>query len=344
MTPLRPAPLRLAFVLSFCLLSTSVRRASAVPSATGHLISEALASLPDGLGSEVEALMREMNMTEADTHFSRLVATDVAEVNQSLALVKFPTPENGFVLSYVQMTHDLDPDETYAVLVCGHTRPSACTGSERHADAPSTHPCGADDAANGATGPFCEALALSHPSTEHGELLVHASEVLDSVERAYEADKSAYEVPTLHLHIVDAETFEAFVDVDDAGDVDALEDALLARALARAAAASPVAADASTPSPSPPLPANGVGRKLLRALLRIGGGIGGVRGAGMRAGIGGVGRFGRAGGIGRGAGFRRGRNMAVNQVLAANFYGNRGRGIGAGQAAYFNDPGLPGGK
>jgi hypothetical protein len=36
--------------------------------------------------------------------------------------------------------------------------------------------------------------------------------------------------------------------------------------------------------------------------------------------------------------------MAVNQVMAANFYGNRGRAIGAGQAAYFNDPGIPGGK
>ena len=34
--------------------------------------------------------------------------------------------------------------------------------------------------------------------------------------------------------------------------------------------------------------------------------------------------------------------MAVNQVMAANFYGNRGRAIGAGQAAYFNDPGIGG--
>ena len=55
----------------------------------------------------------------------------------------------------------------------------------------------------------------------------------------------------------------------------------------------------------------------------------------MRAGVGGV-------GPGRGAERRRpfqtGRNMAVNQVIAANFYGNRGRAIGAGQAAYFNDP------
>jgi hypothetical protein len=64
----------------------------------------------------------------------------------------------------------------------------------------------------------------------------------------------------------------------------------------------------------------------------------------MRAGVGGVGRFGGAGGIGRGAGFSRGRNVAVNQVMAANFYGNRGRAVGAGQAAYFNDPGIPGGK
>ena len=347
MTPLSRSPLRLACVLSlfFCLLSSAVRRASAVPSATGHLISEALAALPDGLGREIESVMREMNMTETDTHFSRLVATDVAEVNQSLALVKFPTPENGFKLSFLQMTHDLDPDETYAVLVCGHTRPSACSGSDPHVDAPSTHPCGADDAADPATGPFCEALALSHPSTEHGELLAHASEVLDSVERAYVSDKSAYEVPTLHLHVVDAETFEALMDVDDAGDVDALEAALLARA--PEPSVSELEADAPTPSPSSdslPLPADGVGRKLLRSLLRLGGGIGGVRGAGMRAGIGGVGRFGRAGGIGRGAGFCRGRNMAVNQVMAANFYGNRGRGIGAGQAAYFNDPGLPGGK
>jgi len=35
--------------------------------------------------------------------------------------------------------------------------------------------------------------------------------------------------------------------------------------------------------------------------------------------------------------------MAVNQVMASSFYGNKGRGA-KGQAAYFNDPGIPGGK
>jgi len=330
------APLRLALLPLSCLLSLFLARSvSAVPSATGHLIADALAELPDGLGREIQAVMTSMNMTERDTHFSRLVAYDVAEVNQSLALVTFPTPENGFEMSYVGMTHDLDPDGTYVAVVCGHTRPSACAGENPHVAAPGDHPCGVDDAANPATGPFCEALALSHPSTEHGELLVHASEVLDSVKAAWEADKRNYENPTLHLEIVDAETFADLMDVDDAGDVDALETAL------EGDASSPAASPDGTSQRYRDEPGN---RKRLRALLRLGGGIGGVRGAGMRAGVGGVGRFGGAGGIGRGAGFRRGRNMAVNQVMAANFYGNRGRAIGAGQAAYFNDPGIPGGK
>ena len=338
MTPPSPtsSQSRVAF-LSLSLLSLFLR-ASAVPSASGHLISDALAELPNGLGSEIQALMASMNMTERDTHFSRLVAYDVAEVNQSVALVKFPTPDNGFAMSYVQMTHDLDPDGRYVALVCGHTKPSACANEQKHLAAPSTHPCGVDDAADRKTGPFCEVLALSHPSTEHGELLVHASEVLDSVKRAYERDPSAYETPTLHLEIVDAETFEDAMNVDDVDDdVDALEKALLAPSPeGEPEGDAKVSSKVSNETP--------VGRKLLRSLLRLGGGIGGVRGAGMRAGIGGVGRFGGAGGIGRGAGFRRGRNMAVNQVMAANFYGNRGSAVGAGQAAYFNDPGIPGGK
>jgi hypothetical protein len=125
------------------------------------------------------------------------------------------------------------------------------------------------------------------------------------------------------------------LDVDDAGDVDALEKAL------EGDASSPAASPDGTSQRYRDEPGN---HKRLRALLRLGGGIGGVRGAGMRAGVGGVGRFGGAGGIGRGAGFSRGRNVAVNQVMAANFYGNRGRAVGAGQAAYFNDPGIPGGK
>ena len=338
MTPPSPtsSQSRVAF-LSLSLLSLFLR-ASAVPSASGHLISDALAELPNGLGSEIQALMASMNMTERDTHFSRLVAYDVAEVNQSVALVKFPTPDNGFAMSYVQMTHDLDPDGRYVALVCGHTKPSACANEQKHVAAPSTHPCGVDDAADRKTGPFCEVLALSHPSTEHGELLVHASEVLDSVKRAYERDPSAYETPTLHLEIVDAETFEDAMNVDDVDDdVDALEKALLAPSPeGEPEGDAKVSSKVSNETP--------VGRKLLRSLLRLGGGIGGVRGAGMRAGIGGVGRFGGAGGIGRGAGFGRGRNMAVNQVMAANFYGNRGSAVGAGQAAYFNDPGIPGGK
>ena len=139
--------------------------------------------------------MTSMNMTERDTHFSRLVAYGVAEVNQSLALVTFPTPPSGFEMSYVGMTHDLDPDGTYVAVVCGHTRPSACAGGTPHVAAPGDHPCGVDDAADPATGPFCEVLALSHPSTEHGELLVHASEVLDSVAAAWAADARNYENP-----------------------------------------------------------------------------------------------------------------------------------------------------
>jgi hypothetical protein len=338
MTPPSPTSPRVAFLsLSLVLLSLFLQT-SAVPSASGGLISDALAELPDGLGSEIQALMASMNMTEQDTHFSRLVKADKEKVNQSVALVRFPTPENGFAMSYVQMTHDLNPESQYVALVCGHTKPSKCLNERKHETAPSTHPCGVDDAADRTTGPFCEVLALSHPATTHGELLVHASEVLDSVKLAYERDPSSYETPTIHLEIVDAETFEALMNVGDDGgfaDVDALEEALRV----------------SSPSPEsePEGDASGkvkneVGRKLLRSLLRLGGGIGGARGAGMRRGVGGVGRFGGAGGIGRGAGFRRGRNVAANQVMAANFYGNRGRAVGAGQAAYFNDPGIPGGK
>ena len=328
MTPPSPSTSRVA-LLSLSLLSLFLET-SAVPSASGGLISDALAELPDGLGSEIQALMASMNMTEQDTHFSRLLKADKRKVNQSVALVRFPTPENGFAMSYVQMTHDLNPESQYVALVCGHTNPSKCLNEEKHELAPSTHPCGVDDAADRTTGPFCEVLALSHPATLHGELLVHASEVLDSVKLAWERDPSSYETPTIHLEIVDAETFEDAMNVDFA-DVDALEEAL-----------------APSPESEPEGDASGkvkneVGRKLLRSLLRLGGGIGG-RGAGMRAGVGGVGRFGGAGGIGRGAGFSRGRNVAVNQVMAANFYGNRGRAVGAGQAAYFNDPGIPGGK
>ena len=246
------APLRLALLPLSCLLSLFLARSvSAVPSATGHLIADALAELPDGLGREIQAVMTSMNMTERDTHFSRLVAYDVAEVNQSLALVTFPTPENGFEMSYVGMTHDLDPDGTYVAVVCGHTRPSACAGGTPHVAAPGDHPCGVDDAADPATGPFCEALALSHPSTEHGELLVHASEVLDSVAAAWAADARNYENPTLHLEIVDAETFADLMDVDDAGDVveiDALEKAL-EYALKNAPAPAPAEGDASSPAP-----------------------------------------------------------------------------------------------
>ena len=328
MTPPSPSTSRVAF-LSLSLLSLFLQT-SAVPSASGGLISDALAELPDGLGSEIQALMASMNMTEQDTHFSRLVKADKEKVNQSVALLKFPTPENGFAMSYVQMTHDLNPESQYVALVCGHTKPSKCLNERKHETAPDTHPCGVTDAADRTTGPFCEVLALSHPATTHGELLVHASEVLDSVKLAWERDPSSYETPTIHLEIVDAETFEDAMNVDFA-DVDALEEAL-----------------APSPESEPEGDASGkvkneVGRKLLRSLLRLGGGIGG-RGAGMRAGVGGVGRFGGAGGIGRGAGFSRGRNVAVNQVMAANFYGNRGRAVGAGQAAYFNDPGIPGGK
>ena len=75
---------------------------------------------------------------------------------------------------------------------------------------------------------------------------------------------------------------------------------------------------------------------------RIGGIGGGIRGAGMRAGIGGVRRFGGGVGYGRAGLGRRNRSMATNQVLAASYYGRRG---GAGrQRAYFNDPGIPNGR
>jgi hypothetical protein len=137
--------------LSLSLLSLFLQT-SAVPSASGGLIADALAELPDGLGSEIQALMASMNMTEKDTHFSRLVkASDKEKVNQSVALLKFPTPENGFAMSYVQMTHDLNPESQYVALVCGHTKPSKCAkrgetrNRARHAPVRSNRRGGSND-------------------------------------------------------------------------------------------------------------------------------------------------------------------------------------------------------
>lgn len=356
-----------SFHLALAFLATHASYVTAVPSDTGSLISDALAELPNGMGGDIVNLMTSMNMTEENTHFSRLVATDDDEssgsydVNQSFVLMTFPTPANDFEMRFIKLTSDLDPDETHVVLVCGHTAPSKCGKATEHAGAPDDHPCGPTDALEISTGPFCEAISLEHESTEHGELLLHGAFVVESVANAYgnSLDGSSsipYETPTIHLEIVDTKSFQAMiaddVDADDeaiksaleSGDLQELEEALSMRVNdAIAPAASPAAAptqiigiESTDEDDSEDLPTK-------RRLLRIGGISGGIRGGGMRRGIGGTGaRFGAAAGLGRGAGYR-GRNMAVNQVMASSFYGNKGRGA-KGQAAYFNDPGIPGGK
>ena len=238
------------------------------------------------------------------------------------------------------MTSELDPDDEHVLMICGHAKPSACAEAVAHAGAPEDHLCGPSDAATpeaaAATGAFCEVLLANHTATEHGELLLHGAARVESVATAHDAAIAAGEmpeVPTIHLEIVDADDFAEMMNLAKETVASFENPVELEAALASAPTSAPASAPASAPT----------ARRVTRRLLRIGGGIGGVRGAGMRAGIGGVSRFGGAGfGFGRGAGLRRGRNMAINQVLAASYYGNR-RGFG-GQRAYFNDPGIPGGR
>ena len=61
--------------------------ASAVPSDTSDLITSLLAELPDGLGPELRAIMRDLRMDDDLTHVARFHTEDVAEVNHSLAFI-----------------------------------------------------------------------------------------------------------------------------------------------------------------------------------------------------------------------------------------------------------------
>jgi hypothetical protein len=62
--------------------------ASAVPSDTSDLIPSLLAELPDGLGPELRAIMRDLRMDDDLTHVARFHTEDVAEVNHSLAFIQ----------------------------------------------------------------------------------------------------------------------------------------------------------------------------------------------------------------------------------------------------------------
>lgn len=261
------------------------------------------------------------------------------------------------------MTNTLDPSDDHVLMVCGHTTPSACASADPHASAPAGHPCGVDDATDPAlaasSGAFCEVVGLGHDSTPHGELLAHGKVRVESVARAHEdalAEGRAPEVPVLHVEIVDAEAFAEAADLAEETLLSYEDDPIeLERRIAE-----DEGVEAFAPGPAPEedataadlIPAEGAsapsaasaptGSFNARRLLRIGGIGGGIRGAGMRAGIGGVRRFGGGVGYGRAGLGRRNRSMATNQVLAASYYGRRG---GAGrQRAYFNDPGIPNGR
>ena len=190
------------------------------------------------------------------------------------------------------MTSELDPDDEHVLMICGHAKPSACAEAVAHAGAPEDHPCGPSDAATpeaaAATGAFSrQVLLANHTATEHGELLLHGAARVESVATAHDAAIAAGEmpeVPTIHLEIVDADDFAEMMNLEK-------ETGRAARkpGRTRSRASAPTSAPASAPASAP------TARRVARRLLRIGGGIGGVRGAGMRAGIGGVSRFGGAG-------------------------------------------------
>ena len=190
------------------------------------------------------------------------------------------------------MTSELDPDDEHVLMICGHAKPSACAEAVAHAGAPEDHPCGPSDAATpeaaAATGAFCEVLLANHTATEHGELLLHGAARVESVATAHDAAIAAGEmpeVPTIHLEIVDADDFAEMMNLAKETVASFENPVELEAALASAPTSAPASAPASAPT----------ARRVTRRLLRIGGGIGGVRGAGMRAGIGGVSRFGGAG-------------------------------------------------
>ena len=239
-------------------------------------------------------------------------------------------------MSFIKLTSDLNPNDTHVVLVCGHTAPSKCGNASPHYGAPLDHPCGPEDASDLATGPFCEAISLEHESTADGELLMHGSFVVESVKNSYATNQAAYEIPTIHLELVDTKSFQALLASDvDADDV-AIQNALATGDLRELDDALQMRVDDADD-------ADGAGVEVrldeddddgtnvddddtdddpggTRKLLRIGGFGGGIRGGGMRGGIGGVGgRFGGIGGLGQGVGGRRGRNMAVNQVRVGAF-------------------------
>ena len=139
------------------------------------------------------------------------VSSDLTKTNPP---ARYPTADNDFVLDFIKMTSELDPDDEHVLMICGHAKPSACAEAVAHAGAPEDHPCGPSDAATpeaaAATGAFCEVLLANHTATEHGELLLHGAARVESVATAHDAAIAAGEmpeVPTIHLEIVDADDF-----------------------------------------------------------------------------------------------------------------------------------------
>jgi len=110
--PRNSVPFHLALSLVF--LGTHALLVASVPSDTGSLIPAALAELPDDLGTDISNLMVSMDMTDQNTHFSRLVSPDVGDpgdpkaVNQSLVLMKVfglsQSPRPASLLAHTRLT------------------------------------------------------------------------------------------------------------------------------------------------------------------------------------------------------------------------------------------------
>ena len=110
--PRHSVPFHLALSLVF--LGTHALLVASVPSDTGSLIPAALAELPDDLGTDISNLMVSMDMTDQNTHFSRLVSPDVGDpgdpkaVNQSLVLMKVfglsQSPLSASLLAHTRLT------------------------------------------------------------------------------------------------------------------------------------------------------------------------------------------------------------------------------------------------
>ena len=307
---------------------------------TAAELQAALSELPNGLGPEIQALMTELGMTQSTTHYRPFYDLATGEkINNSIALIRYPTVDNNFTLDFLKLTHSLDATKGHAMMVCGHARPDQCQETVPHLGAEDEHPCGASDASDPAiaqaSGFFCELLNAT-TTTTHGEVLVYGAEKIEFLEQAHAEDLAAGlvpQLPVLHLEIVEIEDLLESLDFDYEDYDFGLGPASAPEASAPVGAPGPEGSPGPESSPGPALAPEGSRRRVARRLLRIGGR--GGRGGGFRGGIGGVGRF--RGGIGGMRGGMRGRrgvgnNLATQMVLRSSYYGNPAT---SGQIAYY---------